>query len=193
METYKYLISLFFSIGLLYTSVAQATTTTLTFDDLAGPLTTQYQSLGVTTPGVLVSNLSINPPSFNKIAWNPDGLIIFNLDSSIMGDIHTVSAQLFISSQDVSIFAYDAVGALLGQSLISAYQQNPLTVSFLSSPIAKITILGTGGYAVDFISFSTESVVAVPEPETNAMLMVGLGLIGLVAWRRKQKGDLALL
>ena len=36
------------------------------------------------------------------------------------------------------------------------------------------------------VEFSTSTIAAVPEPETYAMLIAGLGLVGFAARRRKQ-------
>jgi len=37
------------------------------------------------------------------------------------------------------------------------------------------------------VEFTSSSVTAVPEPETYAMLLAGLGLVGFMARRRKAK------
>ena len=44
-----------------------------------------------------------------------------------------------------------------------------------------------GGLAFDNITFNRLTTPAVPEPETYAMLLAGLGLLGFVARRRKQR------
>ncbi len=53
--------------------------------------------------------------------------------------------------------------------------------------INRNTAAGGNDFAIDDISLSIESTVpAVPEPETYAMLVAGLGLMGWVGRRRKQ-------
>lgn len=42
------------------------------------------------------------------------------------------------------------------------------------------------GFEIDDLTFGSASVVLVPEPETYAMLLTGLGLLGFMAYRRKQ-------
>ena len=51
-----------------------------------------------------------------------------------------------------------------------------------------------GNQAVDSKSFAISAwavhpgnAAAIPEPDTYAMMLAGLGLLGLIAWRRKQK------
>jgi hypothetical protein len=73
-----------------------------------------------------------------------------------------------------------------------------LSTSYLSSGAGNVVLslinrntnAGGNDFAVDDISFGTQSIVnppPVPEPETYAMMMAGLGLLGVVARRRKQK------
>lgn len=54
--------------------------------------------------------------------------------------------------------------------------------------INRNTTAGGNDFAIDDISLSIKSTVpAVPEPETYAMLVAGLGLLGWVGRRRKQQ------
>jgi hypothetical protein len=58
------------------------------------------------------------------------------------------------------------------------------------SLVNRNTNAGGNDFAVDDIYFGTRSTVnvtPVPEPETYAMMLAGLGLLGVVARRRKQK------
>jgi PEP-CTERM motif len=53
---------------------------------------------------------------------------------------------------------------------------------------AALDYLGDGGYGVyDSTRWTLSAVTPVPEPETYAMLLAGLGLLGFIARRRKQK------
>ena len=47
--------------------------------------------------------------------------------------------------------------------------------------------LGVDGSSYQISVMSDVSVQAIPEPETYAMLLAGLGLLGFVARRRKQR------
>jgi hypothetical protein len=66
---------------------------------------------------------------------------------------------------------------------------------------ANLTIFSGGGTAVPFVDGAIDdriwngnihySLSAVPEPETYAMMLAGLGLLGFAARRRKQKTEVA--
>ena len=49
------------------------------------------------------------------------------------------------------------------------------------------TITGNAGMALDNVEVTLGTAATVPEPETYAMMLAGLGLLGFVARRRKQK------
>jgi hypothetical protein len=56
------------------------------------------------------------------------------------------------------------------------------------SLINRNTNRGGNDFAIDDVFFGTQSIVnTIPEPETYAMLLAGLGLLGFVARRRKQQ------
>ena len=56
------------------------------------------------------------------------------------------------------------------------------------SLINRNTNRGGNDFAIDDVFFGTQSIVnTIPEPETYAMLLAGLGLLGFVACRRKQQ------
>jgi hypothetical protein len=95
----------------------------------------------------------------------------FNLDSSSYGNL-----------QATNVLYLDAKGNTLATS--SDFFQTA-TASFnqsFVSPLAVSAVLITSGKLYDNIS-----VTAVPEPETYAMLLGGLGLMGLMVRRRKRK------
>ena len=52
---------------------------------------------------------------------------------------------------------------------------------------AHTTLSFTGDQAIHYIGLDNVSVTAVPEPETYAMLLAGLGVMGAVARRRQSK------
>lgn len=73
-----------------------------------------------------------------------------------------------------------AVGSLFGSDGTTLL--NSVTQTGINRTATGVALRGFGGFDVD-----TLSVTAVPEPETYAMMLVGLGLIGGMARRRKLK------
>jgi hypothetical protein len=65
---------------------------------------------------------------------------------------------------------------------------SPSAGNVVLSLINRNTNRGGNDFAIDDVFFGTQSTVnTVPEPETYAMLLAGLGLLGFAARRRKQK------
>jgi hypothetical protein len=80
----------------------------------------------------------------------------------------------------------DATGQALASSalyspipILPDYATRELVVRFASS------VTPDAAFGVQGLTGSVDSVTAVPEPETYAMLLAGLGLLGLAARRRK--------
>ena len=153
------------------------------------PITTQYQNYGVIFDG-LVSVHSLNPNHMPGVGGNA----IFSNDNHIF-------SILFTSNQTSAAFAY---GANYGQATFSALLNGTVIESFSTSvgPISAKPYYGFTNIVFNEIRFEQGNspggiytyaayvdnlqVSTVPEPETYAMLLAGLGLIGGVARRRKQ-------
>src|SRR5437868_1036030 len=89
-------LSLALLVG-LFAQGSLAQTTVLNFDDLADGtvLTSQYASRGVTASGVEISGNGLYTPSSSpNVAIAPSGLMTFILNSSITGNVKTVSARI---------------------------------------------------------------------------------------------------
>ena len=78
---------------------------------------------------------------------------------------------------------YSAEGTLLGEQV--GRDSIPFTLSFNSSSTPFAYILATYADTGNMGLLGYE-VASVPEPETYAMMLAGLGLVGAVARRRKQ-------
>lgn len=175
-------------LGLAIAQSAMATPVTLTFDDIpdGAVLTTQYQPLGITSSGVTVLS-ALNTPwpanSSPNIAFAPTGLMAFIVNSTITGDVQSISA--FISgTTSVGIYAYDLNGSLVGQSVTGAASNNQfLSVMSFGGPIASVQIHDGGeSFTIDTLTFTS----SVPEPATAWLL--GFGLLGLLGARRRKEG-----
>ena len=78
---------------------------------------------------------------------------------------------------------------MLGNELTLAGQGilHDATGAFADTAAAFSMITSGGGSAGTISNYSVSfAVAAVPEPETYAMLLAGLGLLGFAAWRRKE-------
>ncbi|EJM78652.1 beta strand repeat-containing protein, partial [Pseudomonas sp. GM55] len=131
----------------------------LTFDDvLIGPLTNQYLGLGVTVSGATVVGAYQtiwSAQSGTNLSYSELGLMIFTFNLAITGNIHSVSA--YVSGEvSTGLFAYNASGVLIGQTVLSSSANNELlTVTSLGDPIARLEIHdGGASFAVDDLAFT---------------------------------------
>lgn len=125
----------------------------------------------------------------NKAGLNIDG----NAYNTQSAPANLGSANLVTGTQNVQ---YDASTNMLSMTgtlnvdgtpySISDAQSIDLSAKFGDTMIMGFTGATGGSYADERItSSSVNSVAAVPEPETYAMLLAGLGALGFVARRRK--------
>ena len=180
----------------------QASAATINFDgtgapccfSYTAPLTNYYSDLGITFSGIGGMGGSILNQSggFGFNALSGTDFLAFNTSSGTgyqerisFSDLQT-SVSIYIASvtnQTATLSAYNRGGRLIDSvslSPSSAWQQ--LTVS--GSAIGSVVIQGPNQYfALDNLSFVPQSTSSVPEPTTVALL--GLGLIGFAASRRK--------
>lgn len=95
-----------------------------------------------------------------------------------VGDLGTVGATDFsatLSNGDAATFFTGYSGISYGQLFVGVIDSTPFT---------SVTFYGTA--PDDGIYFDRMQIAAVPEPETYAMLLVGLGLLGAASRRKKQ-------
>lgn len=118
---------------------------------------------------------------------------------SIRFDAPVSDVSMYIADVDAGqgiwLNALDSSDNILGTLTFSLVGGDGLLrfASFAGySGISQIQIIGNDPIGIDNLSFTAPTLVSpVPEPETYAMLMVGLGLLGVSARRRKQQKHIA--
>ena len=196
MKTFLYSFAL--ALGLSLASIPSYALVTYSyvgnaFSNAFGPYTTSNSIVGsITFSSALGSNLDHENVRALATAFSfSDGVnTISNLSPN-----PTPSANHFI-------FSTDAVGSIVQWDLLmyswpdSSHFARIVSVNavFSGTPYA---IDGGSMYAVDHFTGDGynrgppgEWVAAIPEPETYAMMLAGLGLLGLTARRRRQNGIL---
>ena len=128
----------------------------------AGPFSDVF-SFGISSPG-----------SF--------GISVINFPVTGLFNSVFTSASL-ISNPDGVLFNSD-------DSLLSVGTLAANTISFLSGPVGAgsyyLNVNGIGNGSLGGLYNGSISVAAVPEPETYAMLLAGMGVMGFIARRRNK-------
>jgi len=118
---------------------------------------------------------SNNPGDFSSKALNVAAgtyTLEFVLSGSTRGESNTV---------DVSFGSYSETFTLASNDPIMTYTR---TVNFASNSLASVVFKNGGSDNMGALLFNV-SVTTVPEAETMAMMLAGLGLIGSIVRRRK--------
>lgn len=194
------------TVAFVAASSASAMATTIDFEGTGAPccfggtspLTNYYSGLGVTFSGEGGSGGSILNQSgnFGFNALSGTDFLGFNLGvgtgnrevitfGNVVSNVSIWAAN--INQGTMSMRAYDRSGALLSANSItnSATWQKLSITATGNAAISKVVLEGSGNYyAYDDLQFN---VTAVPEPETYALLLAGLGMMGAIARRRKAK------
>ncbi|WP_374358318.1 FxDxF family PEP-CTERM protein [Pseudoduganella danionis] len=108
---------------------------------------------------------------------------VFNIYSSMAQSV----AFDWVTLNDVKLTLKHSYDADMGQGFYSAALGN----TWMTGPLKLVVHGFAGGEAPAFSAsyvgtLNVRGIAAVPEPETYAMLVAGLGLVGLMARRRKQ-------
>ncbi len=117
--------------------------------------------------------------------------VTFDLNINSYGG-NLVKDLLVSAGATSSLFSYDGTNHPPGQG--GPWQSHTLSFTAAgASTTLSFQSLNTGGccYGVVLDNVNVSGVTAVPEPETYAMMLAGLGLLGFAARRRKQK-DVAI-
>ena len=194
--------------GLLSTSMWAWDTTASNFKNKKGGfMDPQYLDLANNCPGDVCSGYAAGDPAWLKLGYQ--------LASSVSGDYVTVSAFRINSTDAVAGGGYNVIGnsTAYGSTDQAARNNNAFftlvfdknnptntTMTWDDMVYADMTRFGmmmpmvtgwmgmtahSSGGSMGGLPASLSITAAVPEPETYAMLLVGLGLVGAVARRRR--------
>lgn len=184
----RILTSLFVTVFAGFTSVANAAVT-INFDSTECPAcadATPVDGSDWSAFGLTVSNASWY--SDIRDTFDTMGLTITSAASPAVISLATVSTDVTFDYWVIGGFsgtyeAFDSTHSSLGSLLVDATGRSDLLGTFtFTGSVASLEWKGASSQ----ISTMTVSAVPIPEPETYAMLLAGLGLLGFVARRSKQ-------
>lgn len=113
---------------------------------------------------------------------NPIGTVTVNYSSD--------QKFLYFSFQENSLYEGDVIAFTINYNNNGANPAAPASYSFTGTGVDAVALQKLGGNGASFTGASVlfnAPVPAVPEPESYAMLLAGLGLIGTIAVRRRTK------
>lgn len=171
-----------------------ASAETITFDDLVA--NTSYNPL--VTQGFVFSGAQIQYTWLNgQNAKNGSNNLIWGWSGSVLNVSRTDNAAFNLNSLDLgtSYYAPTTGTAQLNADLAGGGSFNTalaLSDQFQTfhlglNNVLAVHIHGVGGTSSAYTALDNVSVSAVPEPESYALLLAGLGLLGTVVRRRKSK------
>lgn len=98
-------------------------------------------------------------------------------------------AGAFLAGQNVSLTATDSLGATLTQSIVNPTQTSFLGFASTGSLVSlAVSVANLSAFAAVDNLVLAQSVAAVPEPETYAILLAGIGALLGFARRRRPVG-----
>ncbi|MDP3281524.1 MAG: FxDxF family PEP-CTERM protein [Nitrosomonas sp.] len=164
----------------------------------AAPITINFDALSLSgVSSYTESGVTFTAPSFSTLD-SPNGTLALLEESSpknflradISGGAVSVSVDLgdFGGDSDLLFLeVFDSSDTSLGRTefFIEASFTGMETLS-LSTPGISYAIFGGIGENGSSVYADNFTITAIPEPETYAMLLAGLGLLGFTARRRKQ-------
>ncbi len=139
---------------------------------------TLYNSLAGNAGQAVVYAFTTLVPGLVSYQVN-DGVQSFSNLADLNALVLTIS-----STNDVTNWAFASYSGITGGEVCS--QSNPAVSTCVGDSVRDIGgIAGSVGY--NALAPGTWTVTSVPEPETYAMMIAGLGLLGFLARRRKQQ------
>ena len=145
------------------------------------PVSGSYDGTTVITQMTQTGPAITNPAdfSFSSYSWGPTEAMRVDFTSPVS----FVFVYFLPNDPDTGVLqVYSAEGTLLGEQV--GRDSIPFTLSFNTSSTPYAYILASYGDA-GYLGHIGYEVAAVPEPETYAMMLTGLGLVGFMTSRRK--------
>lgn len=157
MKVSKLLGAVAIASTLFFSGVVSATTTTFSGSDLSGISEARTEKIDISYAGGYFNLTGVLDPNFTVINGANTGLF---LGASLISDGDELFTWAPESLFNLSRFTFSASNLAAGNYTL------------------KFNLLGGGSYTGSY------TITAVPEPETNALMLVGLGMIGLIARRK---------
>jgi choice-of-anchor C domain-containing protein len=110
---------------------------------------------------------------------------------SISQSFDMIAGYTYILTFDMSSNGNNQADVTFGELLAETFTVNTIPTTFTRSFVASsdnttsLTFASVGGKTNSGAVIDNVSVIAVPEPETYALMLAGLGLVGFLARRRK--------
>jgi len=151
-------------------------------------LTRSLSDLGITSAANLRVVFNASEPGGDAITLNGLTLTIYNANGTSFFTAPLDQTYNFANTQTGTgnsgfVFGLNGTETTQLQSLL-----NPLGGNFssLRAGLVAVASNATGGNETFFVANSTVAPPAIPEPESYAMMLAGLGLLGFIAGRRRR-------
>ena len=140
-------------------------------------------------------SVNIINAAYGAISGNSIDMLGSPGPGSLSQTLSTTAGQKYVLSFDLSFnpnASYKDIGVSLNGSALTYFTGGSPASHYTyeytaTSPNTVLAFFSTGDSGYSGAVLDNVSVTAVPEPETYAMLLAGLGLVGTIARRRKNK------
>lgn len=157
MKVSKFVSAFALASALAFSGAVSATTTTFSGTDLLGITEARTEKIDISYLGGNFNLTGVLDPVFTVLNGANTGLF---LGASLLVDGDELFTWAPESLFNLTRFTFSASNLAAGNYTL------------------KFNLLGGGDYTGSY------TITAVPEPETNALMLVGLGLIGFIARRK---------